>query len=63
MKWISVKESLPRQLEDVLVSAKGISKPIVAWLGFSGFRDALGGYLVVTHWMPLPEPPEEDTDD
>ena len=56
-QWVSVEDRLSRRYEDVLVSAKEIPNPIIAWRGSTGFCDALGGHLEVTHWMPLPEPP------
>lgn len=61
MNWIPVEVKLPKKYEDVIVTAKGVPNAIIAWRGSSGFRDALGGHLEVTHWMPLPEPPKEET--
>ena len=75
--WISVKDRLPEVGEFVLVAHKvdygfGIGNTLVDTAlfqpdGFSG-----GGYgnfldgpcsTEVTHWMPLPEPPEEVSGD
>ncbi len=61
-EWISVKERLPEEFENVLVANRrgkhyDIDK---AWWSGSGFsRCAKGSYRNVTHWMPLPEPPKE----
>lgn len=61
--WISVKDRLPEEGQEVLVSTK--SK--------NGQRNVDKGYILpgknrfvhrgtaeVTHWMPLPEPPSAD---
>lgn len=69
MEWISIKEKLPRPLENVMVYSKSQG----VWLGFyepniydvennTSFylRDDLGLYCDITHWMPLPEEPEEE---
>ena len=62
MNWISVKDRLPSNSADVLVTDGDAC--MVAWynedkrhwvlwdLGFWHSED-------VTHWMPLPEPPKE----
>ena len=60
-KWISVKDRLPNGGHNVLFCTfygnvfEGI-KTARGWLGFRWnaiYRDG-----EVTHWMPLPEPPE-----
>lgn len=54
-KWISVKERLPKEKEHVLIWIKGLCI-IIDWI-------VNGKWVVsdeiVTHWMPLPEPPIE----
>lgn len=69
--WISVKDRLPPMYHMVLITGKnsaggsfGIIKgshdgDIGQW-----YRDDIGQYVdsrgdIVTHWMPLPEPPKE----
>ena len=59
-EWISVKDRLPNVHQRVLVycQSKTIEKHVTACM-------YMGGYFSrkvrnVTHWMPLPEPPEED---
>ena len=79
-EWISVKERLPDDEQEVLVIAHGWDGRLVyvgshrrveaqkSWLtGITSKSSewSLWGwsYLkepIVTHWMPLPEPPEED---
>ena len=62
MKWISVKDSLPNDKQVVLVyephcsdqPEKGITTDV-----YSGGDLDYGTW--VTHWMPLPEPPENES--
>ena len=71
--WISVKDRLPeRKWDDYLVSttilnggARGVN---IAWLNNEGQWSSndkwiCDGREVITHWMPLPEPPKEDAQD
>ena len=63
-KWISVEERLPEK-------AKGRywSDEVLVWNGESEFIACYGGLqdmwtasTRITHWMPKPEPPKEETD-
>jgi len=68
--WISVKDRLPEESKKVLVYCKnGYMMSVFfshKWKAFNHF-DSQGDptegenhcFLDVTHWMPLPEPPEE----
>ena len=67
-KWISVKERLPVKQFGVIVRT-GHNLVTTGWRSYH--VDVKGGELWevdgahnyrndVTHWMPLPEPPEED---
>lgn len=67
-KWISVKERLPEHLTSVIVHRK--DGGIFMWEYFNTsptdecwIDDSMNVYSFydVTHWMPLPEPPEEET--
>lgn len=60
--WISVKKRLPERFEPVLVCREKNGSPYVE----QGHKDVGEWWKVygtrtkqVTHWMPLPEPPEE----
>ena len=62
-KWISVKERLPWMNQKVLVSDGGIVTEAHyngrgEWI-HNGHDMEIGG-VIVTHWMPLPQPPEEE---
>lgn len=73
-QWISVKDRFPRSMANkVLVYVQ--HEDLVGYIGFGhyekfhgeemwydlerGEQFAKNGYIV-THWMPLPEPPKED---
>ena len=75
-RWISVKDKLPTSIVNkVLVWLE--HEDLNGYLGFGHYEKYKGqeiwydlehneafsirGYAV-THWMPLPEPPEEDND-
>jgi len=66
MKWISVKDRLPEIGDWVLVFTKVKDQSLIeiALLGmFEGFFNpqlGIGTMKNVTHWMPLPDGPDED---
>jgi len=56
-QWISVRERLPEDASNVLIAwADGVSEAC-----FCDDRWVRDGRILlwVTHWMPLPKPPEE----
>ena len=56
-RWISVEERLPEKMELVLVKSKLVKMK-------TDFICKDGNWYTtpaVTHWMPLPEPPKEET--
>jgi hypothetical protein len=54
-QWISVKDRLPEDGVEVLVVSDGETG--ASWHEAGEFGWAIGG--TVTHWAPLPKPPEE----
>ncbi|MCP3682006.1 MAG: DUF551 domain-containing protein [bacterium] len=59
MKWISVKDSLPKQIGDYLI----YDSEVIAWSFFNSDKKWAGYnghncFFDATHWMPLPEPPK-----
>lgn len=72
MEWISVTDKLPNDGETVLVvvrrySAGFLPMSAVEMASYSRdfdwvFDDApVFGVIDITHWMPLPEPPKEES--
>lgn len=66
-RWISVTERLPEEHEVVLVVDKandigmGTLEPLwdgTVWV--VPFEDVDNEFRPITHWMPLPQPPEEE---
>lgn len=71
-EWISVKDRLPEDMGEVLVIVSGKPHENITLDGAYEIAeyDPVEGWIlemwpewrsgVVTHWMPLPEPPEEE---
>lgn len=64
--WIPVTERLPERMEQYLCivlrpipGGKYVRGMKVLWCDHDNHWSCEG--LIVTHWMPLPEPPKEDT--
>lgn len=76
-EWISVKDRLPEKSQEVIVFCRtpGLNDFVNTvyysakfqefnWCDFMGDPPkSEKGYRDVTHWMPLPEPPEEKQHD
>ena len=61
-KWIPVKERLPDEDDEVLVVAVNVFNHDDRWVSIDWLYS--GGWQqheIVTHWMPLPTPPKEET--
>lgn len=61
-KWISVKDRLPNRLFKDVLTYDGDGRICINWLEElvdDTFYFAYG--KSITHWMPLPEPPEHET--
>lgn len=63
MAWISVEDRLPEEpLQTVIVSNRRRRVCVAVYSvvdGVFGVMCGRGEPFGVTHWMPLPEPPEE----
>lgn len=66
-KWIHVSERLPEVGQKVLFSYRGCIKKrpriFIGWYNGKQWDSLFATEYYVTHWMPLPEAPKEDTDD
>ena len=64
MKWIPVTERLPENFVSVLgyMPASAPFPPVreCYTVGKAFFFPALNDVQMVTHWMPMPEPPKEE---
>jgi len=61
-KWISVKERLPEEADEVLVFCRNGETTwtnLAHRVGKQWWRVGVP-MQCVTHWMPMPEPPEEE---
>lgn len=64
-EWISVKDRLPKPGERILLSSKKfvgegwINGTLNKFFRYDGIEWSKIFIENITHWMPLPEPPEE----
>ncbi len=60
-RWISVEERLPEKRKWVLCRCEANIIEVLRWENNEWYHDPMHVYYpsFVTHWMPLPEPPEE----
>lgn len=71
LPWVTASERLPdAELEEyqkkyprseieVIAVIKGKNEATALFYNGEGFEDCCGNTYEVTHWMPLPEPPED----
>lgn len=58
-EWISVKDGLPEEGEDVLVyRGSGCNVEALESVSRKYWENDIFSYCRVTHWMPLPQPPK-----
>lgn len=58
-QWISVKERLPEKEDSYIVFGKAVSSTYMAFAVYILESEQFTITSDVTHWMPLPEPPQE----
>jgi len=58
MKWISVKDRLP-EIGQKVITFPSISDQVFEKYGF--ITSTSGQQKPITHWMPLPKPPTNQT--
>lgn len=59
-EWVSVEERLPEEKQRVIVRCERVGTS-VGWILWGNWMTDIGpGAGKVTHWMPLPEPPEKE---
>ena len=63
--WISIEERMPEPFKPVILCHRRKGGTLVSEQGiYDNLKDTWKAYGVkikkVTHWMPLPEPPEEE---
>lgn len=58
-KWISVSDRLPNDTEKVLVYTTTGNTTVARWSQRQE-KFVASGHITVTHWMSLPEKPEEE---
>ena len=63
IKWISVGERLPEERKWVLCQCRAGIRMVLRLQGGYWHQDSQHEFMrhFVTHWMPLPEPPKEET--
>lgn len=67
-KWVSVNERLPEKNGEFLVCGRWRGKPIKIWVCERVKLGPIMGWAnpaenpVISHWMPLPQPPKEETE-
>lgn len=68
MKWIKVEDRLPKNDNMVLVFMRDVVSPSMVIVRYMperkkwdsyGFNHPYGIASLITHWMPLPEEPNE----
>lgn len=58
-EWISVKDKLPANGNKVLYYDANYKKIDCSLYDYDCFMETSRAFHNVTHWMPLPEPPNE----
>lgn len=59
-QWISVKDRLPNEKQRVIVRCNTVGTTVGWRLRGEWVTDLGDGGSEVTHWMPLPEPPQKE---
>lgn len=63
MRWIPVEERLPEEKQRVIVRCERVGTS-VGWILWGNWMTDIGpGAGKVTHWMPLPKLPKEESNE
>lgn len=57
MKWIRVKDELPKMYQNIIVFGPNIADCVNLLTTMQYFGSLSSA---ITHWMPLPEPPKSE---
>lgn len=63
MQWTKCQESMPNEEQEVIVYSQDTGEYAIAthsggrWLSDSDLVDGSEACSVVSHWMPVPQPP------
>ena len=62
-QWVLCDERMPEPYQTCIVGRTDVQWPITAfWTGQKWCRDVTKEEFYITHWMPLPDPPNQEAE-